>query len=108
MLRRTSEHSLSESQSDIQGHGLKAAARAPEPAVQPQTPMERKMSQTFIQANAPRSGRVGSSPEALARPVIDGLLALARRFMIALCESRQRQADQVIQRYRHLIDRSDD
>jgi hypothetical protein len=104
MLRRSSEHLLSESQSDIQ-----TAERAPEPAVESQTPMERKMSsQTFVQANAPRSSRAGSSLETFARPAIDGLLALARRFMIALCKSRQRQADQVIQRYRHLIDRSDD
>jgi hypothetical protein len=109
MLRRSSEHPLSGSPSGIQTRGLESAERAPEPTAESQTPLERKMSsQSSIQANASQLSRAGASLETLARPVIDGLSAFARRFRNALCESRQQEANQVLRRYRHLIDRSSD
>ena len=65
-------------------------------------------SQTLIHTNRPRSHLAGSTLGALAHHVLGGLLALGRRFMNALYESRLRQANQVIRQYRHLIDKSND
>jgi hypothetical protein len=65
-------------------------------------------SQTFIQTDVPRSSGPGPSLKTLVRPITGGLSGLARRFLAALHESRQRQADQVIRRYSHLINRSRD
>jgi hypothetical protein len=71
--------------------------------------MEEKMSsQILAHTNGRRPNLAGSALEALARPVIDGLSAFARRFMAALHESRQRQADRLIRRYGDLIDDSND
>ena len=65
-------------------------------------------SQILARANGWRSNLTGSALEALARPVINGLSAFARRFMAALHESRQREADRLIRRYGDLIDDSND
>lgn len=65
-------------------------------------------SQTFVHTDVRRSSLVGSALATLARHIIDGLSAIGRRFMDALCESQQRRANEVIRRYRHLIDDCND
>jgi hypothetical protein len=107
MLRSSPEQPTSGLAQKIQTHGFDEAGPGRESTADLQMLMERKMSsQTVIQANARRPGLAGSILVNLACHLIHGLSALASRFMHALHESRQRQADQVIRRYRHLIDRS--
>jgi hypothetical protein len=65
-------------------------------------------SQILIHPNGPRSSLTGSALGTFARHIIGGLSAFARRFMNALYETRQRQANQVVRQYRHLIDDSND
>ena len=109
MLRHPSDQSLSGLALHAQTRDPDGVQRAPEPTADSQTRMESKMSsQTFIQTDVPRSSGTGPSLRTLVRPITGGLAAFARQFMVALHKSRQRQADQVIQRYRHLIDRSRD
>jgi len=107
MLRSSPERPMSGLAQEIPTHGFDEAGRARESTADLQMLMERKMSsQIVIQANARRPSLAGSILVNLACHSIHGLSALASRFMHALHESRQRQADQVIRRYRHLIDRS--
>lgn len=102
MLRSPSENSFSGLPSNIQTRGH-------DPAMESETLMERKMSsQTFVHTNVRRSSFVGSALGTLARHIIDGLSAIGRRFMEALYELRQRQANEVIRRHRHLIDDCND
>ena len=107
MLRRPSEHPLSPSNIEVRGpDGVEGACGL---TVESQTPMERIMSsQILIHTHEPRTSLAGSAPGTLARLVADGLLRFARRFMVALRESRQRQADQIIRQCRQLIDESND
>ena len=105
MFRRSSEYSLSELLSNIETRGPDRTERACDLAVESQIPMERKMSsQILAHTDAPRSSPAGSALGTLARHIVGALAAFARRFMNALYESRLRQANQVIRRYRHLID----
>jgi hypothetical protein len=109
MLRSSSEHSLSGLSSNIQTRDPDGAERARDPAAESQMLMERKMSsQTYIHTNEHRSSLADSALVNFARRISDGLSAFGRRFMNALCESRQRQANQVLRQYRHLIDHSND
>lgn len=102
MLRNLSENSLSDRVSN-------SAERRRSSQSESQMLMETKMSlQTFTHADERRSSLAGPALVNFARRMNDGLSALGRRFMQALHESRQRQANQVIRRYRHLIDDSND
>ena len=65
-------------------------------------------SQILIHTNGSRSGLASSALGTLVRHIIGGLSAFCRRFMNALYETRQRQANQVVRQYRHLIDDSND
>jgi hypothetical protein len=109
MLRSAPEQSLSSLPLKIQPHRSDENGRARESAADSQMTMERKMSsQTVIHPNARRPRLAGSTLVAVVCHLNDGLSSFARRFMLALHESRQRRADQVIRQYRHLIDHSND
>lgn len=109
MLKSFSENSLSGLSSNSQTRGPDRAGRAPCPAVEPQTLMESKMSsQTLVQANVRRSSLARSALVIFAVRINGHVSAFTTLFMDALCESRLRQAEQVIRRYRHLIDSSND
>jgi hypothetical protein len=109
MLRSSSEQSLSGLTLNIQSHGPDETGPARESAAKTQMLMESKMSsQTVIHANGRRPSLAASMLVALVGHINDGLSAFARRFMHALHESRQRQANQVIRQYRYLIDDSND
>lgn len=64
--------------------------------------------QTLARPSKGQSALLRSAPAILAFRINKGLSAFIVRFMTALYESRLRQANQVIQQYRHLIDRSND
>lgn len=64
--------------------------------------------QAVTQANEHRSGLADATLVNFARRINNGLSAFGRRFMDALRETRQRQANQAIRQYRHLIDDSND
>jgi hypothetical protein len=109
MLRNFSENSFSDRASNYETRGPDVSVCARSPAAESQMLMERKMSlQTLPRTNDRRFSLAGSALLTLFRQVTGGLLAFGTLFMKALCESRQRQANQVIRQYRHLIDRSDD
>jgi len=109
MRKDFSEHSLSGLPSNTQSRGLDGAERAPRPAMELQTLMESQMSsQIFERSNVSRPGPVRSALVVLACNINERLSAFAGRFMDALCRSRQRHAEEVMRRYRHLIDHSKD
>lgn len=109
MRKDFSEHSLSGLPSNSHLRGLDRAERAPCLAVESQTLMEKQMSsQTLVRANVSRPGLARSALVILAFRINEHVSGFAKRFMDALCESRLRQAEQVIRRYRHLIDSSND
>ncbi len=102
MLRNSCENSLSDRVSNPEERRRSSQSES-------QMLMETKMSlQTFTHAGERRSSLAGPALVKFARRMNDGLWAFGRRFMHALHESRQRQANQVIQRYRHLIDDRND
>jgi hypothetical protein len=105
MLRSPLEQSLSAPAPKIQTQDADKAGRARQSSAAVQNLMERTMSsQTVIQAQASRPSFAGSVLVNFARHITDGLSAFGGRFMCALHESRQRQANQVLRRYRDLID----
>jgi hypothetical protein len=107
MLRNFSENSFADRASNFETHGPGGSER--DPVAESQMLMERKMSlQAFTPTNERRSSLDGSALVNLARHINDGLSAFGRRFMDALRETRQRQANQVIRQYQHLIDDSND
>ena len=109
MLRNFSENSFSDRASNSEIRGPNGNERARETVAESQMLMERKMSsQTFTYTNEHRSSLAGSALVTIFRHITGGLSAFGACFMDALRESRQRQANQVIRQYRHLIDRSDD
>ena len=109
MLRRSSDNSLSGLPPSPQTISSERAERTRDPATDSMTPMEEKMSsQTLVNTNIRRPNHTVAALAVLIRPVVLGLAAFAVRFMKALHESRQRQADAVIRRYRHLTDRRRD
>ena len=65
-------------------------------------------SQILLRTNMSRASLVRSALVIAADRINEGLSAFVRRFMDALTESRQRQAEQVMRRYRDLIDDSRD
>lgn len=72
-----------------------------------QTLMENEMSsQTLVRSNATRFDLVRYAASTFACRINGHIAVLIGRFMAALCETRQRQADQAIRQYRHLIDGS--
>ncbi len=64
-------------------------------------------SQTFVPASGLRPNLAASVLWALFCHVRNGLAAFGERFMTALRETRQRQADQIIRRYRSADDTGD-
>jgi hypothetical protein len=105
MLRSSLEQSLSGPAPKVQTQGADKAGRASQSSADMQNLMERKMSlQTVVQAQASRPSFAGPMPANFVRHIVVALSAFASRFIEALHESRQRQADQVTRRYRHLID----
>ena len=65
-------------------------------------------SQILVRTNMSRTRLVRAALVIFADRIHEGLSAFARRFMDALRESRQRQAEQVMRRYRDLMDDSRD
>jgi hypothetical protein len=109
MLRNFSEPLFSDRELNSQTRGPNGSERARDNSAELNMQMERKMSsQTFTHTNEHRSSLAGSMLLTVFRHIADGFSALGGRFMNALCESRLRQANRVIQQYRHLIDHSDD
>jgi hypothetical protein len=109
MLRNFSENSFSDRASNYETRGPDVSVCARSPAAESQMLMERKMSlQTLTHTNDHRFGLAGSALLTFFRHITGGLSSFGTRFMDALRESRQRQANQVIRQYQHLIDRSDD
>jgi hypothetical protein len=105
MLRSSLEQPMSGPALKIQAQGPEGAGRARQSSAAVQNLMESKMSsQTVIQVQASRPSFAGSVLVNFVRHITDGLSAFGGRFMCALHESRQRQANQVLRRYRHLID----
>ena len=97
MLRDSSQNSLSEFRS------TPGMQHAPDPAVKDNSTKESQMSQAFVRTNALRPNLAASVLWALFYHVGNGVASFGRRFMKALCETRQRQAEQIIRRYRSLI-----
>lgn len=109
MLRNFFENSFSDGASNSQPRSSDGSEGTHHPAAESQKLMEREMSsQTFTHTNEHSSGLVDSALATFFCHVTNGLSAFGRRFMNALCESRQRQADRAIRQYRHLIDHSND
>ena len=61
-------------------------------------------SQAFVRTNGLRPNLAATMLLALFYHVGNGVAAFSRRFMIALRETRRSQADQIIRRYRSMID----
>ena len=98
MLRTSSQNSLLEMRSDSQ------MPHTPDPAVKANLTKESAMSsQAFVRTSGLRPN-LAAALLALLGYVRNGLTAFGSRFMRALCETRQRQADQILRRYRSLID----
>jgi hypothetical protein len=109
MLRNISENPFPDRASNYETRGPDVSVRARPSPAESQMLMERKMSlQTLTHTNDHRLSPAGSALLTFFRHIAGGLSEFGTRFMKALCESRQRQANQVIRQYQHLIDRSDD
>jgi len=109
MLRNVSENLFPDRASNSETRGPGANKRAREQGAESQMLMERKVSlQTFNHTNEHRLGLASSVLLTFFGHIAGGLSALGRRFMNALCESRLRQANRVIEQYRHLADRAND
>jgi len=109
MRKDFSENLLSGLSSSSQTHSPDRTERTPYPAVESQMLMENEMSsQILLRTNMSRASLVRSALVIAADRINEGLSAFVRRFMDALTESRQRQAEQVMRRYRDLIDDSRD
>jgi|SRR5690242_10622889 hypothetical protein len=99
MLRSSSQNSLSEFRSTPE------MQHAPDPAVKDNSTKESPMSsQAFVRTNTLRPNLAASVLWAVFYHVGNGVASFGRRFMKALRETRQRQADQIIRRYRSVID----